>query len=81
MACVNVWEVESLQTKAERQSYVFNILHNLLCFETPSLVASKPSSQASSRPAALAAAAAQQGVMLRLCVLQGGGELAGEEQV
>lgn len=43
IACVNVWEVEFSQTKARRQSYVFNILHNLLWSATPSLSAYKPS--------------------------------------
>lgn len=42
IACVNVWEVEFSQTKARRQSYVFNILHNLLWSATPSLSACKP---------------------------------------
>lgn len=42
IVCVNVWEVEFSQTKARRQSYVFNVLHNLLWSATPSLSACKP---------------------------------------
>lgn len=62
-ACVNVWEVEFTQTKAERRSYVFNILHNLLWLVTPCLVASKPSSQALLVPAVLVAVTDWLGVM------------------